>query len=48
MHYGTALSGLKSVKYVGVISGRTFFHRHFLRELIGFSRIAHIVFTIDS
>ena len=45
----TVLSELKSVlKNVGVIAARTFFHKYFLRELIEFSRTAHIVSIIDS
>ena len=38
-----------SSKIVGLMSERIFFHRHFQRDLIGFSRIAHVVVTtIDS
>ena len=43
----TALSESKSVKNVDVIFKLTFFHRHFLSELIRFSRIGHVLSTID-
>ena len=33
MHNMTALSESKSVKNVGVITERTFFHRHFLKRI---------------
>ena len=39
----TALSESKSVENVEVITERTFFHRHFLKEFIGLSRIAYVV-----
>ena len=48
LHNMTALSESKSIKYLRVISARTFFRRYFVRELIGFSRLANIVSTIDS
>ena len=48
LHNMTALSESKSFKNVGVITARTFFHRYFVRELIGFSRLAHIVSIIDT
>ena len=35
-------------KNVGVNTERTFFHRYFERELIGFSRLALVVSIIDS
>ena len=44
----TALSESTSVKNVGVFTERTFFHRHFVKELLRFSRLAFIVVTIDS
>ena len=31
------------IKNIGGITERTFFHRHFLRELLGFSRLAHFL-----
>ena len=47
MNNMTAFSESKSVKNEGVIPERTFFHKHFLREFIEFSGLAHIVSTID-
>ena len=44
----TALSESTSVKNVGVVTERTFFHGHFLKELLRFSRLAYIVSTIDT
>ena len=44
----TALSESTSVKNVEVITERTFFHGHFLKELLRFSKLALIVVTIDS
>ena len=48
MHNMTALSESNRYRNVGVFTERTFFHWHFLRELIGFPRLAHVVSTIDS
>ena len=39
---------LNLLKTEGVITERTFFHMHFLRNLLGFSRLANIIFTIES
>ena len=47
----TALSEAKSIEKYSVeklFPRVTFFHMYFVRELIGFSRIAHVVFTIGS
>ena len=47
LHDMTALSESKSVKKCRSYYLACLFHRHFLRELTGFSRLAHIVSTID-
>ena len=48
LHYFTALSGLKSVQKCKGYYRAYFFHRHFLKELSGFSRLGHVVSTKDS
>ena len=49
LHYLTAMTESNSfrISNLGFITERIFFHRHFLRELIEFLRIAHVLSTID-